>query len=53
MSDRATDFTGSIPQFYDHGLDPYSLPILPTILPGESRRWLRCAVWKLPRAPAS
>jgi len=22
MSDRATDFTGSIPQFYDHGLGP-------------------------------
>ena len=22
MSDRATDFTGSIPAFYDHGLGP-------------------------------
>jgi hypothetical protein len=22
MSDRATNFTGSIPQFYDHGLGP-------------------------------
>ena len=22
MSDRANDFTGSIPQFYDHGLGP-------------------------------
>ena len=25
MSDRATDFTGSIPQFYDHGLGPVFL----------------------------
>jgi len=42
MSDRATDFTGSIPQFYDHGLGPVFFLISPTILLGGQRHRLRC-----------
>ena len=37
MSDRANDFTGRIPHFYDHGLGPVFFVISPTILLGGLR----------------
>jgi hypothetical protein len=48
MSDRATDFTGSIPAFYDHGLGSVFFANFADDIASEPRRRLRCAFWKSP-----
>jgi hypothetical protein len=43
MSDRAADFTGNIPAFYDHGRGPvFFTDFAEKILLGESPRRLPC-----------
>jgi len=53
MSDRATDFTGSIPQFYDHGLGPVFFTDFADDIACRAAALAPGAFWKPRQAPAS